>query len=236
MPVPGFDSLPNCALKCIVAALGGGICALADQTCLCTSELFQSNATACIAESCTRVEALATKNITMAQCGQPVLNRSGELVAISLGMYIVAAMFVMIRLGYKVFVIRIHFNMDDWFVLASAVATAPAIFVNVFGTTVNGLGQDIWNLPPHKISASIKYFWIDICLYFLDTTLTKLSIISFYIRTFPSSNVQRLLWATFTITGAWGTAFVLVGIFQCQPISHFWTQWDGLQTGQCASP
>ncbi|OAQ65709.1 CFEM domain-containing protein [Purpureocillium lilacinum] len=172
----------------------------------------------------------------MAQCGQPVLNRSGELVAISLGMYIVAAMFVMIRLGYKVFVIRIHFNMDDWFVLASAVATAPAIFVNVFGTTVNGLGQDIWNLPPHKISASIKYFWIDICLYFLDTTLTKLSIISFYIRTFPSSNVQRLLWATFTITGAWGTAFVLVGIFQCQPISHFWTQWDGLQTGQCASP
>jgi len=150
-------------------------------------------------------------------------------------MFIFAAVFVGLRFGYKVFA-KIEFGMNDWLVLASIVATTPAIFVNVFGTASSGLGKDIWTLPPDKITDTIKYFWVATILYFLDTALTKLSIISFYIHIFPSARVRRLLWGTFAVTSAWGFAFVVGSIVQCQPISYFWTHWDGLHKGHCASP
>lgn len=143
--------------------------------------------------------------------------------------------FVILRVGYKIYA-KLPFRLEDWFILASAFATAPAIFINIFGTTANGLGRDIWTLSPANITDTIKYFWVGIVLYFLETTLTKLSMIGFYIGIFPSTTVRRTLWVTFGLTSAWGFAFVIGAIFQCRPISLFWTQWDGLHEGHCLNP
>jgi hypothetical protein len=175
----------------------------------------------------------AAKNITATNCGQPVRDRTGELVAISIAMVSTYAVFVIMRLGYKLFA-NMPFGMDDWFVAASAVATLPSIFLNIYGTTANGLGKDIWTLSPENITNSMKYFWVLIILYFMETALTKLSIICFYLRIFTATRIQRILWATFIVTGAWGAVFVIVAIFQCRPISLFWTHWDGLHQGHCA--
>ena len=182
------------------------------------------------------IQGLATKNITSTGCGDIIRDRSQELVTITVTMGITAAIFVVLRFACKLFVVKVKFGLDDWFVLASAVATTPSIFINVFGTTANGLGRDIWTLEPDDITGTIKYFWVVIILYFLETALTKLSIICFYINIFPSKTVLRVLWATFAVTSAWGVAFVIAAIFQCQPTSYFWTHWDGLHEGHCADP
>ena len=151
-------------------------------------------------------------------------------------MGILAAIFVIIRLACKLFVVKAQFGMDDWFVFASAAATAPSIFINIYGTTASGLGKDIWTLTSGDITDAIKYFWVAIILYFLETALTKLSIICFYIKIFPSWTVLRVLWGTFAVTCVWGIVFVITAIAQCRPISLFWTSWDGLHKGHCASP
>jgi hypothetical protein len=144
-----------------------------------------------------------------------------------------AAAFVVMRFGFKSTVARLEFGYDDWCVLATLIVIIPSGIVTVTGTVKNGLGRDMWTLTPTEITQMLKYFYIMASLYFTQLTLLKLTLLFFYIRVFPAKEVQRLLWGTIIFTTMWGIAFVVVAIFQCRPISYFWTKWDGLHEGSC---
>lgn len=175
----------------------------------------------------------ATKNISSTNCGAEVRDRSASHVVLSICLAVIAALFVIVRFSYKILVINVDLGLDDWFVLATMVAAVPSAFITVYGTTANGLGRDIWTLPPQNITNVLMYFYIMACLYFLQATLVKLAILTFYMRIFPSRGAKRLLWGTSILTALWGVAYVIAAITQCRPISYFWTQWDGLHQGSC---
>lgn len=145
----------------------------------------------------------------------------------------VAGLLVIIRFATKLYVAKVPLGLDDWFVLIAMVSSIPSAFINGYGLAANGLGRDIWTLKPDAITEVLMYFHVMACLYFLDTTLVKLSMICFYQRIFPSPAAQRLLWGTFALTGVWGALFMLIAVFQCRPIHYFWTRWDGLHEGSC---
>jgi len=121
----------------------------------------------------------------------------------------------------------------DWSVLATLICSSASAIITVYGTVKNGLGQDIWTLRPEQITKMLEYFYVMAVLYFTEITFIKLSLTFFYIRVFPSSGVQKLLWGTVVFVTLWGVAYVLTAIFQCQPVSYFWTHWDGLHRGSC---
>lgn len=183
----------------------------------------------------TKLTVTVTRNTSLTNCGAPVRNAATSYVTLSNVLFVFAGIFVAIRFAYKIFITEIDLAIDDWFVLATAVAALPSAIITVYGTTANGLGQDIWTLPAEQITRVLKFFYIMASLYFTQCALVKLSIVCFYMRIFPAREVQRVLWGTFIATSVWGVAFVLVAIFQCQPISYFWKQWDGLHQGSCAS-
>lgn len=137
------------------------------------------------------------------------------------------------RFGYKIFLSSVDLGLDDWTVLVAALSAIPSIVIANYGTIPNGLGKDIWTVEPEKITNLLRHFYTMSWLYFLQTTLVKLSFITFFVRIFPSKDVQRLLWGTFIFVSMWGVAFVLAAIFLCRPISYFWTKWDGLHEGTC---
>ncbi|KAK2031714.1 CFEM domain-containing protein [Colletotrichum zoysiae] len=226
---------PACATKCIASAFRGGLCAPTNQTCICTDDRFQSNVTLCVSATCTIPESLATKNASLTNCGAPVHNRARGYVALSNTLAVMAAVCVSGRFAYKVFFAGLDVGWDDWFVLATLVAAMPSSVITVHGTTANGLGRDIWTLDPRQITNVLFYFYIMAWLYFLQAALVKLAIIFFYMRIFPARGVQRVLWGTAVFIIAWGAAFVLTAVFQCRPIHYFWTKWDGLHEGSCAS-
>jgi hypothetical protein len=145
----------------------------------------------------------------------------------------IAAAFVLIRFVFKMVYSKLEIGLDDWTVLACLLTTVPSAIITVFGTVKHGLGQDLWTLSPGEITKMLKFFYIMASLYFTQVTLLKLTLIFFYIRVFPSTPVQRLLWGTVIFVSLWGLTFVLLAILQCQPISYFWTHWDGLGTGRC---
>jgi hypothetical protein len=126
-------------------------------------------------------------------------------------------------------------GLDDWFVLAALISTIPSNAITAHGTTPNGLGRDIWTLDPHMITNVVRFFYHMAWLYFTQATLVKLSIITFYMRIFPSVEVQRVLWGTFIGTSVWGGIYVIVAVFQCWPIHYFWNKWDGMHQGTCAN-
>ena len=148
-------------------------------------------------------------------------------------MVVMAAAFIVVRFAYKILVARLDIGYDDWAVLATFISALPSAVITVYGTVKHGLGQDIWTLRPTEITEMLKFFYIMASLYFTQVMLLKLSLTFFYIRVFPSTRVQRLLWGTVLFTTLWGFSFVIVAIFQCRPISYFWKKWDGLHDGSC---
>lgn len=174
-----------------------------------------------------------TRNSSLTACNAPIRDHAPELKVISNVMLVLCLVAVAARFGYKIILSSVDLGVDDWTVLVAAITAIPSIVIANHGTIPNGLGKDIWTVEPEKITLLLQYFYMMAWLYFLQTALVKLSFITFFIRIFPSKGVQRLLWGTFILVCVWGIAFILTAVFQCQPVSYFWTKWDGLHEGTC---
>ncbi|KAJ3960676.1 hypothetical protein N0V92_002687 [Colletotrichum tropicale] len=99
----------------------------------------------------------------------------------------------------------------------------------------NGAGKDLWTLTDHQIMNFFKAFYALQVLYHSCIDLIKASILFMYLRIFhlPGEKVRIVLWATLILNILNGMIFILVGLFQCKPISLAWTFWTGEATGKC---
>lgn len=54
-----------------------------------------------------------------------------------------------------------------------------------------------------------------------------------YLRIFPRAKIRKVIWWTLIVNCTYTFVFVVVGIFQCQPIGYYWKRWDGEHHGRC---
>lgn len=174
----------------------------------------------------------ATKNITETTCGVVVRDKSGYFDAVSNTFAGLSGAAVALRVVSKL-VTRAEFGLDDYSLFVAFASGIPSSILEVHGLTSNGLGRDIWTVAPQHITDYLRSFYVMEVLYFAQVFLLKLSILFFYLRIFPAPAFRRLLWATVIFDILFGTVFIFGGIFQCHPISYYWTQWDGLHKGKC---
>ncbi|KAI3573956.1 hypothetical protein IWW34DRAFT_884725 [Fusarium oxysporum f. sp. albedinis] len=226
--------LPDCATKCFASAHADSECSPTDTTCRCTNEKLQQDITICVAGTCTVKEAMFTKNATMTACGAPVRNRTPSFVTENAILGVLSGLFVFQRFATKIFY-KLPLGLDDWFILLTILVGIPCMAINSHGLAPNGMGKDIWTLAPDQITKFSMFFHTMATLYFALMTLLKLSLLFFYLRIFPTPVVRKALWGTVAFTCAFGLVYVFVAIFQCQPISYFWTKWDGEHEGKCAN-
>lgn len=146
---------------------------------------------------------------------------------------IITGVVVLGRLVFKLFVVKTGLTWDDWFILLATICGIPNTTIAIHGVVANGLGRDIWTLTDDKITKFGLFFYVMEVNYFLEVALLKTSILLFYLRIFPTTWTRRVLWATVAFNALFGLACVLAGIFQCQPISYYWTKWDGEHSGRC---
>ncbi|KAF5020017.1 hypothetical protein F66182_7953 [Fusarium sp. NRRL 66182] len=226
--------LPDCATKCIGSALADSECSPTDLTCRCTNAQLQQAITVCVTGSCTIKEAMFTKNFTMTACGAPVRNRTPSFVIENGVLGTLSGLFVFQRFATKIFY-KLPLGLDDWFILLTILVGIPCMAINGHGLAPNGMGKDVWTLTPEQITRFGMFFHTMAALYFGLMTLLKLSMLFFYLRIFPTASVRKVLWGTVAFTCCFGIVYVFVAIFQCQPISYFWTKWDGEHKGRCAN-
>ncbi|KHN94093.1 uncharacterized protein MAM_08023 [Metarhizium album ARSEF 1941] len=188
--------------------------------------------TSCVKKNCTIREGLVTLNTTQTACSRPIRDKAETYQVVSNTLVIIAALFILQRFAFKLYA-RLELGLDDWFTLLTLVTGIPSTVINAHFLTVNGIGRDIWTLTPEQITNFSLYFYIDEIVYLAEVSLAKLALLFFYMRIFPSRDVRRLLWGTIVFDIVFGLAFVLVAIFQCKPISHFWVMWDGQHQGRC---
>ncbi len=83
-------------------------------------------------------------------------------------------------------------------------------------------------------------FFIQMILYTVTRFFVRASIILFYLRVFTprsdsNSRFNRVLKLTMAYNAVYTISFLVAVIFQCNPIPHFWTQWEGLDDGHCGN-
>jgi hypothetical protein len=178
---------------------------------------------------------LAAKNITATACHAPVRDRSGQYVAVSIALGTIAVLFVVVRLVFKQFFgTNGGLAPDDKVILGTLALRITCIIINVQGLAAHGVGKDTWTLQTHELTLFTEWLYIMEILYLAELSLIKLSLSLFFVRIFPGQILQKLLWATVIFNVVYGAAFVITAIFQCTPVSFFWTQYvEQHAAGKC---
>ncbi|KAK4642208.1 hypothetical protein QC761_507120 [Podospora bellae-mahoneyi] len=228
-------ALPPCALPCVVDAIRDAKCSAHDNECICSSARFDKEAHFCVRTHCAPRETLAAKNITYQWCDHPNEGDRTLLPAFSifLGLAIAA---VALRLVARV-VTEAWFWWDDlcnFFAIAGCAA-----YTGLYIEAVHfGMGKDIWFVPFDNITKIMQTYFATMLTYVTTRFFIRASIILFYLRVFPAQSNFRLgkvvVW-TGVFNIIYTIAFFFASLFQCQPISAFWTAWEGVGKDQCVN-
>lgn len=188
-------------------------------------------------------------NTTSTACGVPVRDHSSDMVISSLTVGITTFVAVVLRIISRLFTGQKQLMMDDWFILATFVSSptiqtsaidnqqAIALPPTVFGPILaeNGLGKDMWTLPPQQITNVLFYFFIGEICYLVGLSLVKISILSFFLRIFPKRRLRIAIYISMGLSVAYGISFFFATLFQCTPIDYMWVQWDSEHQGTCTN-
>ncbi|KAF2622047.1 hypothetical protein BU25DRAFT_452307 [Macroventuria anomochaeta] len=226
--------LSPCAQKCLGAAIKESSCTATNVTCICTNAPLQSNVETCLLSTCTLRESLTTKNVTATTCHAPVRDKSETSRVANLVLSVISVACGLTRIVYKAIYSMAELGWDDYTIILTLLAGVPSVVLIDRGALPNGLGRDVWTVPFDRITAFVRWLYVLEILYFFQMTLLKLTLLFFFLRIFPKTIIRNLLKGTVVFTMFYGLTFVIVAVFQCQPINHYWTNWDKEhEDGQC---
>ncbi|KAF3901979.1 hypothetical protein ABW21_db0206307 [Orbilia brochopaga] len=146
-----------------------------------------------------------------------------EIPLISVTVFIVA-----LRLYAKGVYTKHGLGREDWLIAISTMLASVMVTLQCFSSHY-GWGIHLWDFAPVAVKflapARKLAFAMEI-VFILSINLTKLSILTFYLRLFPlgvvSIHLHRLIYVGMTITVLAMIGSLGAAIFQCTPIQHFW--------------
>ncbi|KAI3323806.1 hypothetical protein HD806DRAFT_74969 [Xylariaceae sp. AK1471] len=126
-------------------------------------------------------------------------------------------------------VLRIHtrfrlqaLGWDDFFVvLFRASGTVGTVFLLLLFD--NGFGKHFYDIgAANQIGFQKKYYGA-LLSYTISTTLMKLCLLTQYLRLFYDDlRARRVCWFFIVLSALWGTAFSVIALVPCVPLSGFW--------------
>ncbi|PYH91840.1 hypothetical protein BO71DRAFT_451858 [Aspergillus ellipticus CBS 707.79] len=86
-----------------------------------------------------------------------------------------------------------------------------------------GLGKHMWDVPlDHYTPRFLKLNVVAAIIYCAGTGFTKVSVLIFYLRIFPSRGFRLAVWTIIFIAIGYNVASVLANVFACSPIAGSW--------------
>ncbi|KAL2808259.1 integral membrane protein [Aspergillus granulosus] len=225
------QSLPQCSSECLTRLLPQSPCSADDQVCICTNHDLNTKLESCVAANCTVKESLTTLKVTNTECGAPIRDQTSLsiiLPAVGFG----ALIFVALRIYTRLFVTQPGMGLDDWATILLACCTIPVNSGSIL-LGIAGLGKDIWTLEFDKITRILYLFYIQEIIYIFCIALTKICLLLFYLRIFPSKRMRLIIQVSSALTFCYCITFMFALAFQCSPVSYNWNGWDGEHEGSC---
>ncbi|KAL3467696.1 hypothetical protein BJX64DRAFT_121549 [Aspergillus heterothallicus] len=225
------QSFPECASACLAQLLPQSACSANDQQCICTNHDLILQLEVCVAANCTVKEGLTTLNVTNTECDAPIRDQTNlSIVLPSIGF--ASLIFVVMRIYTRLFITQPGLGLDDWATILLACCTIPINSGSIL-LGIAGLGKDIWTLEFDKITRILYLFYIQEIIYIFCISMTKICLLLFYLRIFPSKTMRTLIKVSCAATCSYCIAFMFALAFQCSPVSYNWNGWDGEHEGTC---
>ncbi|KAH8844263.1 hypothetical protein MCOR02_009051 [Pyricularia oryzae] len=147
---------------------------------------------------------------------------SGVVVGVVSVCLVLITLAVAARVYTRLVILR-TFGPDDYAAVLSLFFTFACGLV--IGMMVrHGSGKHVWTLQPSDIEAYLIEFYLSIVFYNASIMATKAAFLLQYYRVLAVNRGMKRIYLGFLILiAAWCFGFVLVAIFQCSPISDFWS-------------
>ncbi|KAF3765113.1 hypothetical protein M406DRAFT_340580 [Cryphonectria parasitica EP155] len=158
-----------------------------------------------------------------------VENTGPEQVSTTAVLLALATVFTVLRFWARYQVVA-KYGLDDSLLVAGLIGVFVVGGLN-FGMVNYGMGRHADTLSLDQLEEVLKRLLAFECVYVTTVALVKLSILSMYLRIFPSRDFKIGAYTIGSIVIAWCIAIVLVSIFQCDPIEKAWIPW--MTTGTC---
>ncbi|KAF2085510.1 putative integral membrane protein [Saccharata proteae CBS 121410] len=232
-PLQVLSELPQCGSTCVLQAFEASNCSVTDLHCICTNQELNAQATTCTESSCSHKDTLTTRNVTLSSCGYEPRDNSGAVIytgVIGGSVAILAVILRCVARTPKYAGSNGGFGADDFAMLAAMVRNGLSKIIPEIG-----LGKDIWNVPFNNITLMLHLYYFDELLYINALTLTKISILLFYLRIFPQATFRKWAWSLIGCCVVYSLLSSFLLIFQCIPVSLAWNRWDGEHHGHCTN-
>ncbi|KAI0975001.1 hypothetical protein F4678DRAFT_421605 [Xylaria arbuscula] len=114
---------------------------------------------------------------------------------------------------------------DDLFVVLCRLSgTVGTVFLLLLFD--NGFGKHFYEISAVDRLGFLKRFYVALLSYVISTTLTKLGLLSQYLRLFEDDlRMRRVCWFFIVVSALWGIAFSVIALAPCVPLSGFWN-WE----------
>ncbi|KAF7944584.1 uncharacterized protein EAE97_005217 [Botrytis byssoidea] len=148
-------------------------------------------------------------------------DKSSQLVVTNSIVFGLAAITVLLR-----FVARklksTSWGVDDY-LIALALIWVAGIYATSILSVKDGIGHHIEVVAEHKIEEIFKLIYIMQLFYILSPATIKLSVLFLYKRIYVGERFIRIVYAHIILISLWVTIMFFMAIFNCTPISAFWT-------------
>ncbi|KAF7596947.1 hypothetical protein BBP40_011313 [Aspergillus hancockii] len=133
----------------------------------------------------------------------------------------IAVISLLVRTWTRVFIVR-SFRWDDYLMIISLILSC--IMTGVTLDMLNwGLGKHMWDVPAEYLSPwFMRLNVVAAIIYCAATGFTKVSVLVFYLRIFPSRNFYTAVWVIVFIAVGYSVASVLANILSCNPVNKAW--------------
>lgn len=115
-----------------------------------------------------------------------------------------------------------NFGSDDWMMLATQLFFT-AYLIAQLGGIVYGTGQHLWDLESWRAERGMHYWYFCEIFYIISTSLLKVAIGMFLLRVATNKIHVWIVRMIMILASVFGFAFFFVIVFQCYPISDWWS-------------
>ncbi|KAK3337728.1 hypothetical protein B0T19DRAFT_413393 [Cercophora scortea] len=219
-------AIPQCALGCLVSAMGNSTCPSGDTNCLCHDQMYSSQASECITGACSIRDSLTTLNFTSTLCGD---DHYAHYTYSPLAVVIFFTAFPLIAVLLRFLARRTQTAKiwwDDFCILVSMASLIAFSGLYIYDFQL-GVGTHIWAIPFDTVTRIFMIFYVNFALYGIIRLCTRVSILLFYIRIFEHTRGHRARVAFLILDIVTVLSSIGVSLFSCVPVHLFWTRWDG---------
>ncbi|KAJ4319444.1 hypothetical protein N0V84_006346 [Fusarium piperis] len=149
-------------------------------------------------------------------------NRGPQLTAVCATFTTTAVIAVALRCYVRLRIVR-NFGIDDWAMLGALVSFLILIAFTLLGVRY-GTGRHYWDLKDTDVVLAMKFWWHCYLWYCITMITCKISIGLFLLRIAVRRVDVWIIYSAMAVTVLTCVAFFFITLFQCSPISFFWTR------------